>query len=682
MKGLKGFLAVLLVVCFCGFLAGCGGSEFGANNTDFSQPSEIDSEVMHPYSDIPAEEGLLLLSFGGSNSRQKDGETPQFRSCIVTVIYPQHPIYSSRGVSLTSETGEFLVTLGLPVGWIEVSVQAETVEGIKYISLEIGNGVEIKSSVPAELSLILVPEEQQVNGQLNIDIDTVVEVDTSTIWAIFPGDENSMTSEILWKEAGLPEGLYLGKEVFAKLGDLYVGKGTVVDALSEGYYKLVINWNKKPDGIEFEMGIRLFVIPEFIKNYLSLSTTTPLSCAVVVGTSNQVFLKFNLTAGRESDIKVLQIPIVRGGTSQDTDVGNLRLFSGDVLVATAQSLVGSRAIFPVDLVVPKGTTKEIGLLADIHSGVGDQISFSVASEDIIAVAMDSEEAVVVSGTACGNAIQVVAGGELVCSSNPDQILGVIQGGESGGFFSTTLTGRLKMSAVMEDIQCTAYNITVDYEGTNEGSDGWFVTEVRVNGRDIYLNSSPGVIFSDTFVEKDTNIEIEVEADVVFYSRDILPEIAIKIDVVPEATGLASSRVLTQENGGVTGEFTAIYARGYLSRDVLQVTKWDDPLGFSLHSGRDVEIKNIVVAVETEGDVEVSGLDIADYRIFIGGRLDGSDYEVPMNIGLASDNLKNFILIPHSFGRGSLKFTIISIDAVADGESVHVVGLPLEFRATY
>lgn len=708
MKGLKrdllihAFLIFLTIVLLFAilFVFGCGidsqnSGYHGEDEVFLSQNQPVfvaEEDLIRPYSDIQVEEGLLTLSFGeNSNSRQKDGEMPQFRSCIITISYPQHPVYTDRGVSLTSETGKFFVTLGLPVGWVEVTVQAETVEGVKYISLEMENGTEIKAGLTSQLNLVLVPEEQQVSGEIDIDIDTAVEVGLGNVLAVFPGSEDSLYSQIVWWEKDLPEELETGKEVFAKIGE-YAGKGVVGEIQFDGTIVLNILWSwAKPTREDYESGeqIRLFVLPTD-KPFLtiSLSSATPLSGMVVAGTCGKVFLNFNLTAGQMADVKVYSIIIVREGVSLDTDINNIRLYNGDAPVSTSACLVSGKAVFNgIDLFISKGTMEELSVKADVDSaaGVGNQISFSINPVDIVAVAVDSGESISVSGTEVrGNAMQVIAGGELICSSSPDQILGVIQGGESGGFFSTTLKGKLKMSATLEDIGVSSYKIFADYEGTNNGD--WFITQVRVDGRSTYLNFSTGQIFSDKNIGKDQKVDVDVEADVVFYNRDILPEIAIKVEVIPEATGLASCQIITQDNGGVSGSFTAISARGFLSRDVLQINRTDDQLGFSLYSRRDVEIKNIVVAVETEGDVKITGLSVADYRIFIGNSSEeGSKFEIPMNIGLAADGPpKNFILISYSFGIGSIKLAIVAVDAVdADsGKPIHVVGLPVAFNAMF
>lgn len=105
------------------------------------------------------------------------------------------------------------------------------------------------------------------------------------------------------------------------------------------------------------------------------------------------FVTVNFTAGNDKDVKVTKVNFMREGIANDSDIGNLYLYDGDVKLAEYTSFNDKKASFDNSsglFTVAKGTTKAVTLRGDLARGStsvasGKTYAFSVmAAGDVMA----------------------------------------------------------------------------------------------------------------------------------------------------------------------------------------------------------------------------------------------------------------------------------------------------------
>ncbi len=133
---------------------------------------------------------------------------------------------------------------------------------------------------------------------------------------------------------------------------------------------------------------------------LALASDNPFSATVVsdnASTSNGAqamipVLKVVFTAGNDGDVKVTSLKLKRGGVSADTDISNMYLYDGDMLVASNPSIANNMVTFSNSngvFTVSKGSSKTILVKLDLKNSVsaGKTLSFGVnAASDVVPAA--------------------------------------------------------------------------------------------------------------------------------------------------------------------------------------------------------------------------------------------------------------------------------------------------------
>lgn len=115
---------------------------------------------------------------------------------------------------------------------------------------------------------------------------------------------------------------------------------------------------------------------------VALSSTTPASNYVAVGSAFTDFADINLTAGSQ-DVTVNSVTVTRQGLGADSDVNNVYLFNGNNRLTLSGTLGSGKVTFTNSnglFVVPAGSTYTLSIKADLNSGAGSKTyQFGIAS---------------------------------------------------------------------------------------------------------------------------------------------------------------------------------------------------------------------------------------------------------------------------------------------------------------
>ncbi|MDD2758206.1 MAG: hypothetical protein PHD72_02420 [Patescibacteria group bacterium] len=166
-------------------------------------------------------------------------------------------------------------------------------------------------------------------------------------------------------------------------------------------------------------------------NYFTINSTISASTAtvaevtasweVVLGTSQAEVGKFSITGGT-NDQTVSRVTLRQGGSLANSNLKNLKLYQGSTLVATADALVGDKAImsFTVPFSIPKSQQKNFTLYADIVGGrTADDINFYIDEDSDVAVTdvLYGVGADITNNFALNDQTVTMAGGQITLASN-------------------------------------------------------------------------------------------------------------------------------------------------------------------------------------------------------------------------------------------------------------------------
>jgi len=205
---------------------------------------------------------------------------------------------------------------------------------------------------------------------------------------------------------------------------------------------------------------------------ISKASDTPSAQTYVKGSTEKVFLKFNLTAGSGEDVSVSSITIncYRGSGSacQSGDVTNVKLLKSDgsQYGSTVSSPAGTMT-FSGSLIVPASETVTLSVVADIpassnatsvyfkHNGAASQTSTGVSSSAEITE----------SGSAQGNLITLGVGSLTVAAAATpgDQTLII-------GSSEVPIAGLIFTAGTAEDVRVTYIKLTVSSSGEASTTD--------------------------------------------------------------------------------------------------------------------------------------------------------------------------------------------------------------------
>jgi hypothetical protein len=145
------------------------------------------------------------------------------------------------------------------------------------------------------------------------------------------------------------------------------------------------------------------------------------SWEVILGTSQAEVAKFSITGGT-NDETVTRVTLRQGGSLANTNLANLKLYTGTTLVATANALTSDKAImnFTVPYSIGKSLQKNFTLYADIVGGrTTDNVKFYIdeASDVAVTDVLYGVGASVTNNFALADQIVSMTGGQITLASN-------------------------------------------------------------------------------------------------------------------------------------------------------------------------------------------------------------------------------------------------------------------------
>lgn len=453
--------------------------------------------------------------------------------------------------------------------------------------------------------------------------------------------------------------------------------------------------------------------------YIQSVWGNPSGQKVVAGTCSQKVISFTFYSTTSGWYAPTLIPIDIFGASE-TDIGHLTICDeNDIPVSGSVIMKDNRIVIQPNRLEDRRVTKNspvtFSIRLDVYPGAQiGRIKFKVDPAKVFVVSGDIYKEYSVSGVPVESIIEIVDNGKLVCSVPVLDNNNVINGGYDNGVFRTTLKGKLRLFTELEDVKTDFADIYIDVNCP--GHEGIFIERVRIidgdnKGSAVIVNNKFPQIFIESRLTEYQFKDWEIEADLAVYNRELLPEISIKVEIVPHAVGIISNRVLSAfYEDNVSGNFAAISVKGFLPRDILHVIPANN---FSHFLQLGVNRTGVITLVSLYRDVEVrkfrakirhsGGLDPRNFvwtREYdhLSDTIPGGDDEIlwefvegsgPKIVG-GDNGVESLIQfeLPAEFNfdaRGSVGVTVevseIEAYDIETGQQIHTVGLPVTLTMT-
>ncbi|TRZ78227.1 hypothetical protein D4R87_01160 [bacterium] len=163
MKVLRNLVVlVIVVVIMATMLVGCSGSENNGIDNEASRRDYLDSTTLY-WTTGP--KGIVFCSFSGHDVLDiQDNTIPEFKIALIDISYPNGKHVSTSSY-IYGNNGILDNPFSLPVGTVEILIEAITVDGDKYYSQ---NSIEVLENKKTWLLPISFYSEKSSFGALTI----------------------------------------------------------------------------------------------------------------------------------------------------------------------------------------------------------------------------------------------------------------------------------------------------------------------------------------------------------------------------------------------------------------------------------------------------------------------------------------------------------------------------------
>jgi len=204
---------------------------------------------------------------------------------------------------------------------------------------------------------------------------------------------------------------------------------------------------------------------------IQTSANTPQAATYAIGISNYDFAYFDfITTGEDITISQLNVNFETSSDKTATaspaaasDVNNVRIYDGDTLLKSDDTISSGKATFGISFTVPKNTTKTLKVKADIPST-------SVSGSSYLTAQILIEEDLTASGKDSGQAIYATAAswpvyGNLMTSGAPELTVGAASVPTARTYIKNTtnaqFTSLYLTASTTEDVKVTKIRVSAD-----------------------------------------------------------------------------------------------------------------------------------------------------------------------------------------------------------------------------